>query len=244
MSSVNDWLALGTVGMTAGSVILALIGVTMRKEDRHHVYLAMAITLIAATAYYAMLNNVGDIMVGGVTVQLARYIDWVVTTPLLLISLISIALPSGKSKNKMSLIWAVVGLDVYMIITGVIASLVNNDTRWYWYAFSCVALLGVVYMLYGTIMNESKKVAGKKISQLYTYVALYLSVLWVAYPVVWYLSGVGVNKISFASENYAYAVLDLLAKVGFGIVVLVSVSRLAASAKPKAGESTVEAASK
>ena len=144
----------------------------------------------------------------------------------------------------MSMIWAVVGLDIYMIVTGVIASLINNETRWYWYAFSCVALLGVVYMLYGTIMNESKKVAGKKVSQLYTYVALYLSVLWIAYPIVWYLSGVGANKISFASENYAYAVLDLLAKVGFGILVLVSVSRLAASAKPKTGESTVEAASK
>jgi bacteriorhodopsin len=244
MSSANDWLALGVVGMTAGSVILALIGVTMRKEDRHHVYLAMAITLIAATAYFAMLHNLGDIVVGGVTVQLARYADWVITTPLLLISLVSVALPSGKSRAKMSLLWSLVGLDVYMILTGLFATLVDSNSRWYWYAFSCVALLGVVYMLYGTVMKESKKVAGKKISQLYMYLALYLSVLWVAYPVVWYYTGVGANKMSFAAENYAYAVLDLLAKVGFGILVLVSVSRLAASAKPKAGESSVEAASK
>lgn len=244
MSSANDWLALGTVGMAAGTVILALIGATMRREDRHHVYLAMAITLIAATAYYAMLHGFGTITVNGSTVQLARYADWLVTTPLLLVSLLAVGLPTGKSKDKSSMLWTTIGLDVYMIVTGLFASLSNNDTRWAWYAFSCVGLLGVVYMLYGAVLRESKRVTGKKVSGLYTYLALYLSVIWVAYPVVWYYSTAGMGKMSFASENYAYAVLDLLAKVGLGVLILVSVTRLAASAKPKAGATTLEAASK
>ena len=241
MNTLSYWLWVGTFGMAIGSIIITLIGSTMRKEDSHHVYLALAITLTAATAYYAMVNNIGDIVVNGHTIQVARYADWVITTPLLLISLISVALPSRKSKDKLSLIAVVVGLDVYMIVTGLIATLADNSTKYAWYIFSTIALIGIVYVLYSVVLTESRRLASKGVSNLYLNLSLYLSLLWIAYPVVWYLSPVGQGSIDFVGENMTYAILDLLAKVGFGIFLLVGIKRLAAKNKPSNGEATVEA---
>lgn len=236
----QDWLHIGMWGMLIGTAVIGYIGYTMRQEDRHHVWLAGWITLIAATAYYAMSVKLGNFTVNGETLQLARYVDWVVTTPLLLVSLLAVGLPANKSKKRFSLMAGVIGLDVYMILTGVFATLTTD--KWPWYVFSCVALVLIAYMLYVVVFGETKAVAGKKVTNVYQNLALYLSVLWLAYPIVWYLAGSGKGTISFDTENAVYAVLDLLAKVGFGIFLLLSVKGLAAGARPKAGESTVEAA--
>ena len=99
-------------------------------------------------------------------------------------------------------------------------------------------------MLYVVVLNESKKVAGDKVSKIYTSLAMFLSVLWFAYPVVWYLAASGVGTITSQTENATYAVLDVTAKAGFGLIVLASIKSLEGRVKPKAGESTIEAACK
>ena len=239
--SVTDWLHFGMWGMLIGSAVIGMIGLTMRKEDRHHVYLAGWITLTAATAYYAMSVEFGTFAINGQNVQFARYIDWMVTTPLLLLSLIAVGLPSGKSKQKTALIAGVIGLDVSMILTGLFASLAVQ--KWPWYVISCAALVLIGYMVFGVIRAEVRSVS-KKLSTLYMNLAMALTLLWAAYPVVWYLAGSGVNQVSFLTENALYAILDLTAKVGFGIAILLGVKNLAKNTKLKAGEATVETVAK
>lgn len=240
-SSVVDWLHFGMYGMIVGTVIIGLIGSSMRKEDRNHVYLAGWITLIAATAYYAMSIGFGTFFRDNQYIQLARYADWVITTPLLLISLLIIAMPKDKTKERTSIIAGIIGLDVYMIMTGLFATLTSD--KWPWYVFSCIALALIGYMLYVLVLGKAKA-AGTGIYHLFSELAIYLSVLWIAYPVIWYLSGSGQNKISFLAENAVYSILDLLAKVGFGIILLIGVKSLANKVHPKQGEPTVETAAK
>ncbi len=239
----SSWLWVGTIGMALGSLVLAYLGFNLRKEDRHHAALAVGITLVAATAYYAMVHNFGDLMVSGTTVQSARYIDWLVTTPMLLLSLGLVGLPS-KVKNRGWTMATLVFLDVYMIVTGFLATLVDSSTKWVWFSLSTLALLLIAYILYVVIMKEVKASANPKLGKLYVMLASYLSVLWLFYPLVWYLGGNGQNKLDFKSENMLYAVLDLLAKVGFGILLVWGVRNLAKSSNPKAGESTVESLEK
>ncbi|NBU33058.1 DUF1422 family protein [bacterium] len=242
MNADISWLQFGLWGMIIGTLAIGFLGSTLRKEDRHHVFLAGWITLIAATSYYALTIGFGTFVINGQEVQLARYADWLITTPLLLASLVTVAIPKNKSKERGSILTGVIGLDVYMIITGVFATL--TEQKWPWYVFSCVALFLIVYMLYVVVLNESKKVAGPKVTKLYMSLAMFLSVLWIAYPVVWYLAGSGVGTLSFETENAVYAVLDVTAKAVFGLVLLAGIKSLSESVKPKAGESTVEAASK
>lgn len=243
MNTVTSWLWLGTIGMAAGSFIIALIGTTLRKEDRHHAALAVIITAIAATAYYAMANNIGDLSIAGNTFQSARYIDWLVTTPLLLMSLVLVGLPR-KAKNRGWILMSLIFADVYMIVTGFIASIVSTDTKWMWYTLSSAALVVIAYFLYGSILSEVRKTADAKVSRLYTGLALYLSALWLAYPILWLLGTTGQGKIDFKTENAIYAILDLAAKVVFGLLLVYNIKVLSVDAKIKEGESTIEALNK
>ncbi|MBC7512466.1 bacteriorhodopsin [Candidatus Saccharibacteria bacterium] len=239
--NVTDWLHFGMWGMLFGTAFIGLYSFTLRKEERNHVYLAGWITLIAATAYYAMSIDFGTIVINGQYVQLARYADWVITTPLLLITLITVGIPK-HSKRRGSIITGVVGLDIYMILTGLFAAL--SGYKWPWYIFSCIALVLIAYMLSQVVYKESKLATDKKVTRLYANLALVLAALWFAYPVVWYLAESGVGAISYLNENAIYAVLDVTAKVGFGLLILGSIKSLSAKFNAKSGESTLEAASK
>lgn len=243
METVNSWVWLGTVGMALGTFILLLLGSTLRKEDRTHVGLAVGITAIASTAYFAMTSGFGDIDVAGTTVQSARYIDWLITTPLLLLSLGLLALPSGMKDRAWTLV-TLLGLDVYMIVTGFMATLADPDTKWVWYSLSCVAFVLILYMLFGKLMSAVKDSGSVKLSKLYSVLAVYLSVLWVVYPVLWLLGSTGQASLDFVTENSYYTILDLLAKVGFGLLVVWNLKKLSETVKAKEGESTIDALSK
>ena len=131
-----------------------------------------------------------------------------------------------------------------MIVTGYFATLADANTKWIWYVLSSVALVIIAYMLYVNIMKTVKSVGGAKLSKLYTTLAVYLSVLWLAYPVIWLLGTSGQGKVSFQTENAVYAVLDLLAKVGFGLLLVWNIKKLSDSANAKTDETTVDALAK
>ncbi|MBC5991947.1 bacteriorhodopsin [Pontibacter sp. SD6] len=81
----------------------------------------------SALAYTALALNQGTIEVGGQQVHFARYLDWVITTPLLLLSL---AL-TGKliTRKEGWLIGTMMGTQAIMILTGLVADLSVDETR-------------------------------------------------------------------------------------------------------------------
>lgn len=240
MDTVDSWLLLGTVCMALGSVAIVLLGSMIRREDRHHTNLAAGITIVAATAYFAMTQGLGDFDSLGVTVQSARYIDWLVTTPMLLVSLGLIALPSSV-KNRISILATLIFLDVYMVVTGFVATVADSSARWMWYAASTAAFLGILVLLFGKLSVTVKKSGGKKVYKLYTGLSIYLSLLWLAYPLVWLFGVSGLGYLSFLAENAYYTILDLLAKVGFGLLLVWNVKKLSDHAKVKDGDGTIDA---
>jgi bacteriorhodopsin len=75
-------------------------------------------------------------------VQYVRYIDWTITTPLLLLELL---LNTGL---PLSDIIAVIFMDLVMIITGLVGALVASRYKWGYYAFGCAALLYIWFVLF------------------------------------------------------------------------------------------------
>ena len=75
------------------------------------------------------------------------YIDWLFTTPLLLVSLAFLA---GLSPADTVL---VICADVFMIVTGLMSTLVparstdGERFRWLWYGISCAGFLGIWWIL-------------------------------------------------------------------------------------------------
>jgi bacteriorhodopsin len=143
----------------------------------------------------------------------ARYIDWSVTTPLLLLDLAFLAGMDGAS------ILVAIVADVIMVLTGLFAAFGKTDgQKWGYYTIACLAYLVIVYQL----VISGRRAASTKdnsTAKLFASIGGFTIILWTLYPIVWGI-GDGARKWSVDAEIIAYAVLDVLAKPVFGFWLL------------------------
>lgn len=240
------WFWFGFTGLSLGSLAIVLLAAKLRKADRYHALIALAVTSIATISYYALARGQADITVGGDVVVYGRYLDWLFTTPLLLLSLLVIALPPVKNvqltRERTSLIAAVLFADVLMIVTGLFADLSTNslDTK-VWYVASCLWFLVVLYLMYGEVRKQAFAHSAQS-GKVYEKLLVYLTVAWFCYPIVWLLGNTGYEVISANTESAAYAILDVAAKAVFGVLTLIALKSLERKANPDHASTTVEAA--
>lgn len=221
------WLWIGTLGMFLGMLYFIARGWGETDRRRQEFYIVtIFITAIAFVNYLAMALGFGitTIQLGGeeVPIYWARYTDWLFTTPLLLIDL---GLLVGANRNQIA---SLVGLDVLMIGTGAIATLSTSAAvlsaggqRLIWWGVSTGFLLVLLYMLYGSLDEKASRLSGGAASTFSTLRTL-IVVIWLVYPVWWILGTEGLDIVSLSIETAGFMVLDLVAKVGFGIILLSS----------------------
>ncbi|KAK1926706.1 hypothetical protein DB88DRAFT_178032 [Papiliotrema laurentii] len=226
----SDWLwAVFAVMLFTDLCVMAWHFMVPRGQRVFH-QLAIIILTTAAIAYFSMASNLGYTGVAtefgsegfpaGVNRQIwyARYIDWTITTPALLLMLV---LASGL---PLSDIITLIFFDLVMIITGLIGALVESSYKWGFYAFGCAALFYIWWLLGGPA-RQSAGVLGAGYRRAFTSSAALLSFLWLLYPIAWGLAD-GANVISPDSEMIFYGILDLLAKPVYTILHLFMLSRL------------------
>lgn len=210
------WLWIAFIGMCIGSVIFGLKAAAMRRKEGMEFPLESCfICLWAAAMYLTMI--LGETVIRPATglqdaVYLGRYIDWVVTTPLLLLELGVIAGLRPK------LIAGVIGADIFMIVTGAIATLEGRPENFLWWIISTGSFLAILASLL-TEFSASARRRNGKVNSLFQNLRNILIVLWIAYPIVWLLGAEGFRVINVGWETLCYAVLDLCAKVGFGLIL-------------------------
>jgi bacteriorhodopsin len=240
------WLWIGTAGMLLGVLYFIATGWGEENEKRQEFYIVtILITAIAFVNYLAMALGFGatTVTIGGEErlIYWARYTDWLFTTPLLLVDL---ALLARASRNQ---IFALVSLDALMIGTGAIATLAGGNfvvlgalddgaRRLIWWGVSTGFLLVLLYFLFGTLSEQAQALSsdvGAKFAQLRNLIV----VIWLVYPVWWLVGTEGLNAVGLGIETAGFMVLDLTAKVGFGILLLSSRKVLddVSSATPTAG---------
>ncbi|KAL8646637.1 MAG: hypothetical protein Q9210_006019 [Variospora velana] len=153
----------------------------------------------------------------------ARYVDWSVTTPLLLLDLCFLA-----GLNGASILVAVVA-DIIMILTGLFAAFqVDESPKWGWYAMACIAYIVVVYQV-ALNGRQTAKAKDQKTATFYAAIGGFTLILWTVYPIIWGIAD-GSRNISVDGEIIAYAVLDILAKPVFGFWLLVTHDNFSSSA--------------
>jgi len=141
-----------------------------------------------------------------------RYIDWVITTPLLLTDLL---LTAGMPWPS---ILFVILIDEIMIVTGLAGALVRTSYKWGYFTFGCVALFYILYML-GWEARKHANALGRDIGRTFMICGSLTAVLWTLYPIAWGVCE-GANLISPDSEAAFYGVLDVLAKPVFGALLI------------------------
>jgi bacteriorhodopsin len=164
-------------------------------------------------AYSALALDQGYAIVNEQKVHYARYIDWVVSTPLLLLSLTL----TGKYNLKVegTLTGALLGSQVIMILTGLVAELSPENVQYYWYAAGCIALVVVLYIFWGPLL-EKARLQNEDIIRVYRYSAAYLTFQWIAYPVVWLIGQPGLGWLSPTVSVALFIILPIISKAGFG----------------------------
>ena len=204
---------------------------TLPRGQRVFHQLALFVLSTASIAYFCMASDLGGTPIAvefqhangfpiGTTraIWYVRYIDWVITTPALLLTLV---LATGL---PLSDIITLVYFDLVMIITGLVGALVQSTYKWGFYVFGCVALFYIWWVLAGPA-RTSAGVLGADYKRAYTMSAGILSFLWLLYPIAWGLADGG-NVITPDSEMIFYGILDVLAKPVFTMIHLFSLSRL------------------
>lgn len=216
--------------MLVSSAAFALLAWTVPLGKRLYYTVTTLITIIAAISYFAMatggaidwhhdvLTHEHDHGIPDTTQDLyrqvfwGRYVDWALTTPLLLLDL---GLLAGMSGGHIIM---AISADLIMVLTGLFAAFPDTNTqKWGWYTISCAAFLVVIWHL--AINGRRAASAHGAVGGLYTSLAVYTVLIWTAYPIVWGLSEGG-RIISVDAEVIVYAILDILAKPVFGFWLL------------------------
>jgi len=201
------WFLLGTIGMAVGTVPPLWRLVTDPRDRTYYAVLA-GVTGFAAVAYLAMYLGVGRIAVGDGVLFVPRYVDWLVTTPLLVLFLGMLCRPERRVYA------ALVAVDVLVIGAGVAAGLVPSPYGYAAYLVGCVAYVGLLYLLV-VVLPRQATLHGDRVDAVFTKLRNLTVVLWTLYPVVWILGPLGVGLLQPGTEIMVVTYLDLISKVGF-----------------------------
>lgn len=141
-----------------------------------------------------------------------------ITTPLLLLDLALLALANWR--REVNLIATLIGLDLFMILTGLLAgSRVSAFSAGFWFIVSTAAMIALLYLVYTRLFtaasNQSDAVQG-----VFRTLALLTIILWSLYPIVWLLGTEGFGAVGSGMEIFLFLILDFLAKIGFGFLLL------------------------
>ena len=204
--------------MTTATLVFLGLAFTKPRDARIFHYITAGVTMVASIAYFTMGSGLGWTPISVEYLRLnpkvaghnreifyARYIDWVITTPLLLMDLL---LTAGMPWP--TVLWVIL-VDLVMIICGLIGALVPSSYKWGYFTFGMAALGYIGYML----MWEARRNANALGKDVGPYIPHLRRVLHLVCGVCIQLRGAFVkegNIISPDSEAVFYGILDLIAK--------------------------------
>jgi bacteriorhodopsin len=147
-----------------------------------------------------------------------RYIDWLLTVPLLLFEAIAVlALARMVRRNLMMKLIPAAFLMIALGYPGEIAT--DNMTRGIWGALSSIPFLYILYVLW-VELGKSMVTQPEQVRKDLNGLRLLLLATWGVYPIAYLLPQLGIDGAdSFVGRQIGYSVADVLAKCLFGLLI-------------------------
>jgi bacteriorhodopsin len=225
-------------GMGIGALHFWTLSRNPRGVPPHEYLVAIFIPIWSGLAYMAMAIDQGKVEAAGQVAHYARYIDWIVTTPLLLLALSWTAMQFIK--KDWTLIGFLMSTQVIVVTTGLIADLSERDwARYLWYICGVVAFLIVLWGIWNPLRAKTRS-QGRELSDLYDKLLIYFTVLWVGYPIVWIIGPSGFGLISQDVDTLLFCILPFFSKVGFSFLDLHGLRNLQRTSAETAGDRAAE----
>lgn len=174
------------------------------------------VTLVAAVHYFYMR----DVWVAtGSTPTVYRYIDWLITVPLLMIEFYLVL--SAITKVSNGVFWRLLIGTLVMLAGGYAGEAGYADVT----TSFIVGMLGWFYILYEIFAGEAGKINANKapasVQSAFNTMRLIVTFGWAIYPLGYYfgyLTGSDPSS-SMASLNIIYNLADVLNKIAFGVII-------------------------
>jgi len=171
------------------------------------------VTLVAAVHYFYMR----DVWIAtGETPTVYRYIDWLITVPLLMVEFYIILRAIGAVSA--GIFWRLMIGSMVMLIAGYMgeAGYINA-----WAGF-IVGMAGWAYILYEVFAGEAGKLAADKapasVQSAFSTMRWIVSIGWAIYP-LGYFFGYLTGSADVEMLNIIYNFADVLNKIAFGVII-------------------------
>lgn len=215
----------GSMAMMAASAFFFLSLSTFDRKWRTSVLVSGLITFIAAVHYFYMRDYYSAF---DESPTFFRYVDWVLTVPLMCVEFYLILKVAGA---KVGLMWKLIFWSVVMLVTGYFGEVValgNPTMQWVWGLVSGIAYFVIVYIIW---FGEAKKLAvaaGGHVLKAHKILCWFVLVGWAIYPLGYILGTEGGlfglqlvedPKAAQESMDVVYNIGDAINKIGFGLVI-------------------------
>jgi bacteriorhodopsin len=244
---IGNAFSFGFAVMAATTLFLWLMRSSVAPTYRMAITISGLVTAIAAYHYLQIMLSwdsaasvaTGEVVVSGEGFNRAyRYVDWLLTVPLLLIELILVMKLSKAETLSRSV--KLGGAAALMIILGYPGEVSENvGTRAIFWILSMIPFLYIVREL-AIGLKESIAKQPDNVKGLISKAAILVVASWAFYPIVYLLPLLGVTDgAALVVVETGYTIADIVAKAVFGLLIFViAVRKSKAEAETEAGVET------
>jgi len=235
--SVYNALSFGIAGMGSATIFLWLQMANVNKKYRTAMAISGLVTAIATYHYFRIFNSWegafkvtnwdGTNATGDYTVELSgmpfndayRYVDWLLTVPLLLIELI---LVMGIEPEETRALATKLGLSSALMVAFGYPGEIQSDPsgRWLWWGLAMIPFCYVLYELLVGLEKATEAPHNQAAAGLIKAARTLTAVSWLTYPFVYIIKMVGIGGASACvAEQIGYSIADVVAKAVFGVLI-------------------------
>merc|ERR1719428_770621 len=184
----------------------------VHEKYKSAVLISGLVTFIAAYHYIRIFNS---------WVDAYRYMDWLLTVPLLLIEIILVMQLSPEESNRQC--WRLGTLSALMILSGYKGELVltgDLTPRWISWLISMSFFLFIVQTLLVGLSDATNSESDPKVKDLIRSAQVWTVVSWCTYPIVYVFPMMGISgPSSVVAIQLGYSCSDIISKCGVGLLI-------------------------
>lgn len=147
-----------------------------------------------------------------------RYVDWLLTVPLLLVELVAVLALAKAVQSR--LLWILVPAATLMIILGYPGEIsADNGTRGLWGVLSTIPFLVILWVLF-VELSKSLDRQPAAVRTLISRLRWLLLLSWGVYPIAYLLPMLDISGAdAWVGKQIGYSIADILAKAVYGVII-------------------------